>query len=119
MKTYEEAIEYIKEHGCLPEGFDQWETKNKWGSTLAHERAIYGHLPEGFAQWHLTNGKGVTVFEEFVSYGHDLPEWFNDWDLVITDDGETCQEIYERIVKNGLQENDRLYRKRWERSPWD
>ena len=152
MKTYEEAIEYIKEHKCLPDGFDQWELtggKNGWtvahaaatngclpkdftqwdlandkgwtvahaaaccgnlpkgfnqwklrtrgGKTVAHFAATCKHLPEDFSQWHLADNDNKTVFETMVHYYNSIPKWFKDWNLVITDDGETCKEVYGRI----------------------
>ena len=87
---------------CLSEDFNQfnqWESAaNRYGRTVAHIGADLGYLPKDFDQWHLKNSKGETVFETMLSNG-GLLKWFNDWDLVITDDGETCKEIYERIKK--------------------
>ena len=135
MTTYEEVIEHVKIYGCLPEGFNQWdlvdgdgwtvahnlarhgnlpkgfnqwELKSRRGKTVAHFAATYKHLPDDFNQWHLIDSNNRTVFETMVFYYQGIPKWFKDWDLVITDDGETCQEIYERIKNHGYFWRGRL-----------
>ena len=83
----------------LPQNFNQWDLASNYNKTVAHAAADRGNLPEGFNQWHLRDDKGETVFEAACYSSKGLPQWFKDWKLVITDDGETCQEIYERIKK--------------------
>ena len=82
----------------LPGDFNQWGLADKsW--TVAHVAAYYDNLPKDFNQWYLKNSRNETVFEIMICYNEFIPKWFKDWNLVITDDGETCKEIYERIIK--------------------
>ena len=92
MKTYKEAIEYIKEYGCLPEDFTQWELANSSGWTVAHVAASRGNLPEGFTQWDLANKWGSTVAHWAAKCRH-LPEDFDQWDLV-NNEGRTVAHVY-------------------------
>ena len=84
-------------YGAIPDNFNQWDIKNAKGWTVAHIAAMHKNIPKGFNQWYLKSSQGESVFETMVHYY--IPDWFDDWDMVVTDDGETCREVYERITK--------------------
>ena len=98
----------IKIH--FPPDWDGWGLIDKYGYMVAYEFLKTKSLPEDFIRWDLKNAYGETLFETMLTI-NDLP-WgrkpkFNCWDLVITDDGETCQEIYER-KQNGWTDTEML-----------
>ena len=97
MKTYDEAMEYLSKYHCFPEEFDQWDLRNQAGSTIAHAYVWRYPLPKTFDKWYLKNHNNTPVFVFWYHVNGEIPDWFNDWDMVITDDGETCREVYERI----------------------
>lgn len=95
--------------------FDTWEEvrdEDVYVITLKGDNAVveidttWGMLspvPRGFDEWDKKDEEGRTMFEVIVSE-HRLPPWFNDlnlWNYVINDDGETCEEAYERIKGHG------------------
>lgn len=69
-------------HGTLPGGFDRWDISDINGWSVAHTAAEFGLLPDGFSQWHLRNNEGVSVAQIHRENGYDLPEDFDQWDLV-------------------------------------
>ena len=85
--------------GYLPKDFNQWDLKDNDGWTVAHAAVYWLSLPKNFNQWHLKDNKGDTVFETMAKHYEKIPKWFKDWDMVVTDDGETCKDICERITK--------------------
>ena len=167
MNTYVEVVDYMKEHGCVPDGFNQWDLReeilhrydrgltvahtalvlnclpedfDQWGIvdkngwTVAHTAADLRKLPENFNQWDLRTMHGDTVIGRCIFVGkipckpfrqwwiqekrksvfeislrkrgiYETKKWMaeEDWNLVVTDDGETCQEVYERLKNENLR----------------
>ena len=69
-------------HGTLPGGFDRWDITDLNGWSVAHTAAEFGLLPEEFNQWALKNNDGISVAQLYRENGYDLPEDFDQWDLV-------------------------------------
>jgi len=69
-------------HGTLPADFDRWGITDLNGWSVAHEAADRGLLPEGFNQWGIKTGEGVSVAQIYRENGYDLPDNFDQWDLV-------------------------------------
>lgn len=85
MRTYEEAYRYMKKHGYLPKGFDQWDLANNEGWALAHEVAKYpDSLPDSFKGWDWADKQGTTVAHEMMTKGNYEQLYrigFSQWDL--------------------------------------
>ena len=96
--SYEEDVDYMRIHERFPDGFNQWDLRNNNGWSVAFITAFRNRLPKGFDRWEIKESNNETIFEKVLRWKR-LPDWLNDWDLVINDDGETCQEIYERYSR--------------------
>lgn len=69
-------------YGTLPADFEKWALADVNGWSVAHTSAEFGLLPAGFTQWHLKDNNGVSVAQVYREHGYDLPEDFDQWDLV-------------------------------------
>ena len=98
-------------HGCLPEGFDQWDLATSNGWTVAHTAALSGLLPEGFTQWSLADKDGRTVAHVAAKHGH-LPADFDLWEIADEDGWTVAHEaaFYEHLPEGfnrwGLADKD-------------
>lgn len=88
-------------NGRLPEDFDQWDIRDRYGRTVAHEAALAGTLPAFFDQWEMVGPTPVygwcSVAHAAAWSGH-LPEKFDRWELA-TEDGWTVAHVV--AVKGG------------------
>lgn len=66
------------EAGILPPDFQDWDVRDPFGRTVAHQTALYGKLPAGFDQWLLVDDDGNSVAHEAARTGQ-LPADFQDW----------------------------------------
>ena len=82
--------------GFLPDDFDQWEIKNFNGWSVAHVAASNNHLPKNFNQWTISDKYGWSVAHEVAKH-NKLPDDFDQWD--ITDNqGHTVRFIFWEVV---------------------
>jgi hypothetical protein len=75
-------VKYCKQvqTGTLPAGFDQWNSADKNGWTLAHEAALGGLFFDNPAILELADSDGWTVAHVAAQYA-SLPDTFTGWEL--------------------------------------
>lgn len=106
LDEYNETLaHYAALFHWLPKEFDQWNLKDNSGRTVAHSLAEYlkddQSFPPNFHQWGLLNRYNRTVFECLatnINGNKRALREFTDWDMVITENGETCNDIYECMM---------------------